>query len=150
MAAGSPVKPKGLEVRKPSSSASPASAERKKVDPRLAVACLPGRRSGRAQNRWNQRRGLWRRGLPPICSVPGDRTDELWATILDSEKCRQFGDAVGTYDLPSITDRNELIARHGDPEVGAIPLLKRKSICFLAAPAALDRSWRRVADARSR
>jgi hypothetical protein len=57
---------------------------------------------------------------------------------------------LGTYDLPSITDRNELIARHGDPEVGAIPLLKRKSICFLAAPAALDRSWRRVADARSR
>jgi hypothetical protein len=90
--------------------------------------------------------------FPQFGSVPGDRTDELWAAILDSESADNSATVFGTYyyDLPSITDRNELIARHGDPEVGAIPLLKRKSICFLAAPAALDRSWRRVADARSR
>jgi len=32
--------------------------------------------------------------------------------------------------LPSITDRDEVLARHGDPEVGAIPLVKLDEILF--------------------
>ena len=32
--------------------------------------------------------------------------------------------------LPSITDRDEVIARHGDPEIVAIPLMIRNEISF--------------------
>jgi hypothetical protein len=38
--------------------------------------------------------------------------------------------AVGSYGLPSRTNRNKIIARHGDPEVGAIPLMKPNEISF--------------------
>jgi hypothetical protein len=69
---------------------------RPEVRGRSRAAC-----QGLSSGRWSGRTGKMpcrakktASAFPQFGSVPGDRTDELWATILDSEKYRQFGDAA--------------------------------------------------------